>query len=576
MQAFDLVIQSTSENEDLNAALKQSLLLDQLDDEATPQDILAASQADYERLIGALYSEGYFGPGITIQIDGREAASIPPISPPTAIRTVVVRVTAGPRYRFGAASIAPVARGTELPDGFATNEVARTPVLRDTVDVAIERWRELGRAKAEVAGQEITARHPDRRLDARITLDTGPKLDFGDLVISGNEDVRTSRIRDIAGLPTGETFSPEELDRVTTRLRRTGTFRVVALSEADEIGPGNTLDINAQIIEEKPRRLEFGAEISTQEGISVSSAWMHRNLLGGAERLRFEFEIEGIGGDTGGEDFRFLTRFDRPATFNEDTDFYALTELERLDEVNFNSRQASVEMGIRRYASARREYTLGVGITTAETEDAFGNQSYTIFTVPMSATFDYRDNRLSATEGYYAQANLTPFLSIDGTDDGLRAYLDGRAYTSTGPDDRLTFAVRAQLGALSGPTVENAPSDFLFYSGGGGTVRGQDYQSLGIELPDDELIGGRSFLGLSGEIRARTGDNLSVVGFYDAGYVGPENFPDGSSGEWHSGAGIGLRYDTGIGPVRLDVGVPVSGPDDNTGFEIYIGIGQAF
>jgi len=194
--------------------------------------------------------------------------------------------------------------------------------------------------------------------------------------------------------------------------------------------------------------------------------------------------------------------------------------------------------------------------------------------LPASAEFDYRNDELDATSGYYAFASITPFVAIDGTESGVRTYLDGRAYRQLG--ERLTFAGRAQLGSVSGPSLETAPTDFLFYSGGGGTVRGQDYQSLGVTLDDGQDIGGRSFLGLSAELRVKARDNLSVVGFVDAGYIGSEAFPNGSDGQWHSGAGLGLRYATGIGPIRVDLAVPISGPGKQSGFEVYIGIGQAF
>ena len=141
--------------------------------------------------------------------------------------------------------------------------------------------------------------------------------------------------------------------------------------------------------------------------------------------------------------------------------------------------------------------------------------------------------------------------------------------------DKVTLALRGLLGSVAGPDITLAPADFLFFSGGSDTVRGQDYQSLGVDLRPGVTIGGRSFLGLSSEVRVKTGENLSVVGFYDAGYVGEESFYDGS-GEWHTGFGAGVRYDTTIGPIRFDLAVPGSGPGDSSGVEIYIGIGQAF
>ena len=318
----------------------------------------------------------------------------------------------------------------------------------------------------------------------------------------------------------------------------------------------------------------FGAELSTLEGLTVSAFWLHRNLLGGAERLRLDVEVSGIGGGSGGTDYSLGARFERPATFNEDTDFYALALLEQLDEVSYFSRQFDLEAGIERIASPERTYTLGLGLRTAKTRDVFGENSYTLLTLPLSAEFDYRDNRLDAKNGYFIKADVMPFVAISGADNGVRSFVDARGYKIFGTARPVTLALRGQFGSVYGPELSTAPADYLFYSGGGGTVRGQEYQSLGVAVGTDQT-GGRSFAGFSAEVRVGITDNIGLVGFADAGYIGEEEFYDGS-GTWHSGAGLGLRYNTAIGPIRLDVAVPTSGPDTDENFQLYIGIGQSF
>ncbi|MEQ6247499.1 autotransporter assembly complex family protein [Sulfitobacter sp. HNIBRBA3233] len=565
-------------DEDLRAALRGgSLLVDQTlleENPPTSAEILAAAQADYRRLLAVLYDNGYFSGAVTIRVDGREAASIPPVQPPGTISSVEITVDAGPKFKFGRARIAPVAEGTELPEEFATGRTAKLSILKRTAESGVEGWREQGHAKAALSGQEITANHPERQINADLTLAPGPRLRFGPLTVQGESDVRTQRIIDIAGLPTGQVFSPDEIRLATARLRRTGAFSAVALSEGDVVGPDGTLPITATVTDAPKRRLGFGAEISTLEGLTVSAFWLHRNLLGGAERLRFDAEVSGIGGGTGGTDYTFGVRFERPATFNEDTDFYTLARIQQLDEEFFFSRQLDLEAGITRYASEERTYTLGLGLRRAETRDAFGENNYTLLTLPLSAEFDYRDNELNARDGFYIKASATPFLALSGSDNGLRSYVDARAYRTFGSERPVTFALRGQFGSVVGPDLSEAPPDYLFYSGGGGTVRGQEYQSLGVPVGAD-TVGGRSFVGLSAELRVGVTDAISLVGFADTGYVGEEEFYDGS-GEWHSGAGIGLRYDTAIGPVRLDIAVPVSGPETDENFQVYIGIGQAF
>jgi translocation and assembly module TamA len=195
---------------------------------------------------------------------------------------------------------------------------------------------------------------------------------------------------------------------------------------------------------------------------------------------------------------------------------------------------------------------------------------------PSSLTWDTRDDPLDATEGIFLKADAEPFIGIADIESGAQVVADARTYFGFGEDDRIVAAGRARFGSLLGPEIEDAPPDYLFYAGGGGSVRGQPYRSLGTGEVDDTIVGGRSYLGLSAELRARVRGPIGIVGFLDTAYVGAEEVYDGS-GEWMTGAGLGVRYDTGFGPIRVDVAAPVDGgPDDADPVQIYIGIGQAF
>jgi translocation and assembly module TamA len=161
---------------------------------------------------------------------------------------------------------------------------------------------------------------------------------------------------------------------------------------------------------------------------------------------------------------------------------------------------------------------------------------------------------------------------------GARFYGDARGFLTVGEAEKLTFAARGQIGSVLGASVTQAPADYLFYSGGGGTVRGQPYQSLGLDTVqgmDTVTTGGTSFAGAQLEARYLIREKISLVGFYDFGHVGGTATP-GEGGDWHAGAGIGIRYDTGIGPIRLDLGTQASGDNAGSGLQVYIGIGQAF
>ncbi|WP_442039323.1 autotransporter assembly complex protein TamA [Pseudogemmobacter sp. W21_MBD1_M6] len=575
LEAVDISV--SDNNEELAAKLRTaSLTLSaQQQGQSESQDLVAAALADYRKLLGTLYENGYYSGVISIKIDGAEAADISPFGAPATIRTIKISVTAGPLFKFSKTEILPLVPQTELPADFKIGEPARSPVIQSAVTAAIEGWRGDGYAKAVPGTQAITADHRAATLAARIGIITGPRVKFGDLKLPGETAVRPERIRQIAGLPTGEVFSPEELKKSADRLRRTGAFRSVALTEADVVRDGDTLDINAAISEQKPRRFGFGAEVSTLDGVALSGFWMHRNLLGGAENLRIDAAVSGINGGTGGIDYDLAARFGRPATFGADTTLYILAQIEVLDEPDYSSRQITLGVGATRIISDTLQAEAGLGSRYAQIDDPFGSRDLTLLTLPLGVTFDRRNDTLNPTEGTYIKADLTPFAGINGSASGARLYVDSRAYKGFGEKDRFVLAGRLQFGSLYGPAIIDAAPDYLFYSGGGGTVRGQPYQSLDIDLGGGRTLGGRSFIGTSFEVRAGINDAYGVVGFADAGYVGANSTPDNTGG-WHSGAGLGLRYNTGIGPIRFDVATPTSGSNAGKEVQIYVGIGQSF
>jgi translocation and assembly module TamA len=543
----------------------------------TAQDVLAAARADYGRILGALYARGYYSAVITIRLDGREAADIAPLDTPSSVRRVEVTIDPGPQFRFGQATVGPLAPGTDLPDAFRRGEIAESGVIRQTAQAAIDGWRARAHAKAAVSSQDIVADHASAELDAALTITPGPALRFGRLAITGRERMSERRIRKIAGLPEGGTFDPAVLERAAERLRRTGVFASVALVEDDAITAPDRLGITANLVEQKPRRYSFGAEVSSLDGASVKGSWLNRNLFGGAERLTLSGEVRQIGAQSSGTDYALGVSLDRPATLRPDTSGSLSFGLGHFEESDYTAESARFALGFDTWVTAQASWQIGLEYQFARVTDASGEFTYRNLALPVGLLFDDRDNKLDPRRGRYLKAELRPFLGFGTTDSGLRATADLRLYRSLGEGDRFTFAGRLQLGAVTGTSLLGTPREYLFYSGGGGTVRGQPYQSLGVDLLRDVAgadIGGMAFVAASAELRARFGSRWGAVAFFDYGQVGATGFSR-SETESHAGAGLGLRYDTGFGPIRLDVAAPVSG-NTGKGVQVYVGIGQSF
>lgn len=577
--AQELSFETPGASQELRGTLRAASVLEAVFAEKSgdPQELFAAARAEYGRLLNALYAQGHYGAVISVTLDGREAADIDALEPPSRIGLVRVRIEPGPEFRFRSARMRPYAPGTILPREYRDGEPAYATAVEDAAAAGVKGWRKLGHAKARVADARISADHRADLVDAMILLEAGPVVRFGTLTITGAERMNERRLRKIAGFPTGEVYDPDKLDKVAERLRRTGVFRSVALNEAPSIGPDGTLDVALTVLEDMPRRFGFGGEVASLDGVTVTGFWMHRNLFGGGERLRFDATVVGISSQTGNTNARAAIRLDRPATPDADTSAFVLGEFERNDQEDYIENVARLRFGFERVFSDSLTGRIAFGYAGSRVEDNDGTiTDFRQFELPFGLTRDTRDSVIDPTKGTFALAEIMPFLGTQQTGTGARVTADLRGYRGLGAERRVVLAGRFQLGLVAGPDIADTPRNYLFYSGGAGTVRGQPYQSLDVPLPSDPNIrvGGQSFLGLSGEARIDVTESIGIVAFYDAGYIDAGDFFSGNS-EFQAGAGLGVRYATPVGPIRFDVAAPVGGSTGD-GIQFYLGIGQAF
>lgn len=583
LKALDSVDFSVPDASDsLRATLRASslVLAAQAEGHTESIDLMSAARAEYGRLITLLYEEAYYAPTIHVRVDGREAADISPLENPARIGRIAVSVDLGPRFRFGRVSIEPLAPGSTLPEGFAPGQPARSTMVREALAGALDAWRAQGYALADSSGQQVVANHRTQELDVRLTLIPGPQLNIGALNALGNERTRAERIEEIAGLTRGARHDPEAIADAEARLRETGAFASVVLRTADHANPDGTIDVTAEVTEALPRRIGFGVEVDTETGGALSGFWLHRNLLGGAERLRLEASIDGIAAQNGGLGFTLDARFVRPATLNRDTDLELGFNAVRLNEDDYVADAFTLETFLRHRFSDELTGSAGLSLRYENADYdslALGRVSAGFGTLglPLAVTHDTRDAPLDATEGHYLWAEVMPYLGFGNAGSGLRLRFDARGYTDVGTEGRVVLAARAQAGAVIGPQLSETPRGFLFYSGGGGTVRGLPYQSLGV-TQGGVSSGGAGFAGLSGEVRMRVNEAMSLVAFADAGAISSGVFS--GTHDWQAGGGVGLRYATPIGPLRLDFATPIRWNAGATGsdYQIYLGIGQAF
>lgn len=541
------------------------------------QTLFAEARAEYGRLLGALYALGYFAPVIHVYVNGREAADIAPLDAPATIATLKVTVETGPQFHFSRAEVAPLAPGTEMPEDFRRGAVALSGSIQTAVTAGLDGWRADGHAKVAVKNQSIVADHRDAMLAAQIGLAPGPVLRFGPLTVKGANRMRVARVIQIAGLTPGLRYSPAALDRAAARLRQSGVFSSVTLSEDTTITPPDVLGVTAQVVEAPLHHYSLGAEVSTLDGATLTGEWLHRNLFGGGERLTISGDVANIDAQSNGMDYALGVTLDRPATPGPDTTASLSAQVSHEDQPDFVADNLTTGLNFTHWFNPRLTGNWGVAYAFSKGHDGGGDFLFRSLEFPLGLTWDNRDSTMDPTKGVYLGGTAKPFRGFGITDDGLRLTLDARGYKSYGNRDALTFAARVQGGTVLGADVLRTPRDDLFYAGGGGTVRGLPYQSLGAQvLSGGKLIdiGGTDFVAGSAEARWRINGTWGAVAFLDAALVDIGSVtPTGSN--WGAGAGIGVRYETGFGPIRLDAALPVHGGTRGN-LQLYIGLGQSF
>jgi len=546
--------------------------------------IIAAARRDYKRLLGVLYTEGRYDGVISITIDGREAADVPLDVDFGDTAEVVVAVEPGPVYDFGRVDID--GRPGTPPDddivpptpeeiGLAPGLPALSTAVVATEAALVGRWRELGHPKAAVVDQNATAYHDRDRLDVAIAVEPGPAAVFGDTTVRGAERMDPVFVAYYAGIEPGEPFDPDDIERARDQLRRLDVFRAVRIVEGDTVGPDGRLPMEIQVAERKRRVFGFGIKYSTLDGTALEGYWRHRNLFGRAEKLSVEGRVGGIDANDP-EDYTYRTAvtFLKPGVVTPFTDLKATLYAEQVRPDTYRARTIGSRVGIL-HRPARRWSVEAFGSLEAMTIDrtTIGDGDFFVASLPLTVAYDGTDNELNPTRGFKVAGNFEPFYEAVNGNVGAFSEASVSAYYPLAKD-RLVLAARAAAGSIGGAPLQEVPASRLYFAGGGGSIRGYPYRGVG-PVRRGEVIGGRSYFVGSVEARASITPKIGVVPFVDFGNAFIDSVPDFSE-RLRFGAGVGLRYNTGLGPLRFDLAFPLDPLPGDPDFAVYLGLGQAF
>jgi translocation and assembly module TamA len=596
--------------------------------------LIARARSDVDRLKTVLESYGYYDSKVTIQIDG-SALTAPGLAdhlaalPKKHDAHVQINFTLGPLYHLRNIRI-----DGELPPAVRSVFTLKTgdPAVADTVLAAGTRLltalEEQGYAFAKVDQPVAYEDQTQPLLDVTFHVDSGPRVNIGEIHIEGLKRVHESVVRRRLLLHTGELFRASAVERARTDLLSPalGVFAAITVKVGTAVDATGGVPITFQIRERLRHTFGVSAGYSTDLGGSGTINWGNRDVFGNAEQFSVAPSITGLGGSaTNGLGYDVPVKYIIPDVWHRDQSLQFLVEALRQDLIAYD--QEALKVGVTLTRRLNKLWTVSAGVSASEeninqivgavvvtpdladpsktvTEISRQSYNYTLLGVPLTVNYDSTDLASpldDPTHGMRNSLSLVPTHSIGHSDASflittLRAatYLDLDKLLPSTPG-RSVFAFRVLVGSAAGPNVYALPPDQRFYGGGSASIRGYPYQSVGpyfpittcpikstSHCPDPIVIGSTTYpIGATTlsagtvEFRQRFGTNLGAAFFVDGGQVGNKLAP--SPTDLFVGVGAGVRYYTPIGPIRLDFAVPLKRYDtDPQAFQIYIGLGQAF
>jgi translocation and assembly module TamA len=542
---------------------------------ASEEALRRRAEADLDRLKDAARSLGYWDAQFSYEI----AASGEPVK-------VTVTANQGPLYRIAAIDILgpngqPLAVPIDpdaLPLPLKPGDPARTEPVVGTENALLAALGHAGYPFAKKAERRVVVDHDTRTMAITYALDPGPRMRFGRATVAGLVRLDPGYVERRVQWRPGESYDNRKVDETRRLLIESGLFSTVSVTPVRDPADPDQAPMEIETTERAHRTIGAGLAYNTSEGAGARVFWENRNLFGGAEYLR-------LSADVGQQKNGVAANFRRPDWLATDQDLLVSAEAANDTPAAYHSRYARLSGGIER--RFRPDLTLGAALSIEKAKviqqanpgpfsAAQQTQHYALIGLPLSLKLDRSDELLNPTSGYRGRISLVPYQSFSGPN---LTFASGRisatTYQRLTDSDHYIVAVLGAVSSIQGASLAELPADKRIYAGGGGSIRAYGYQMAGQLDANDNPIGGKSSLEVSLEARIKITETIGIVPFIDAGSYYRESVPQ-LGRQLFFGPGLGLRYYTAFGPVRLDLATPMKRRSADSPIQLYISLGQAF
>ncbi len=438
---------------------------------------------------------------------------------------------------------------------------------------------------------EVDFKNKTYNLTYRFTL--GPLGIIQETGIEGLKNLNPSFIANRVTWKKGDTYTIKSVNKMRRKLQETGLVGMLKVTperllnkpccEGSTISttPKAPIKMRIHAAESPPRTIGAGLRFATSEGVGGRVFWHHNNIRGNGEHLGISLKT---------------SKRQRKAKIAYDIPDFLHPEQKLANEVSatFDRQRAFKGTTLSASSTVKRpimeNLTLGAGGLVENAKITQSAQLYksNLLGVPLLAEVDTTEDFLNPTRGLRVNGNFTPHWgSINGQKRQI-SVVSGKSSLYIPFNQRLNgytplvLAGFIKVGSVLARERSSIPPNKRFYSGGGDSVRGYGYQLLG-PLDNNRIpLGGLSMLEYGGELRIKTSETIGFAAFLEAGSVGDTKLPSFSGDKVFWGVGVGFRYYTSLGPVRLDLAFPLKRrkyegqKTIDAPFQFYISFGQAF
>ncbi len=554
----------------LNRFDNLSALKLQSSEAANGSQILRRAKTDRELLNQLFRIEGYYDNLVDYRIELSNNAV-------TDIN-VILEITAGPQYRFGSIVLPGLDMSEDAQFLQASFEIGKGDIVSQDAIIAgtaalQNRLLNDGYPFVTVGEPDLLIDHIRREGDLTLPVSIGRKYNFGRVVTEQGALLSGAHLEDIARFKQGDIFQQSNVNDLRQAIFATSLASNVQIEPMPSLAAPDQVDLNVTLDPAPLRTIAGQVGFNTGEGFRLEASWQHRNFFPPEGAINIAAiagtreQAVGIGfrrNNFKGRD-RVLTASFRAANQNLDA---------------FDARSLDVAIGYERQTTLifQKKWAYNIGLEYSLTDeratfdDIVSRELFNILSLPAGLSYDGSNDLLDPSRGFRLSARVSPEIST-GIDEiaYFKAQLDGSIYQPINND--IVIAGRVRLASISGTDTSNIAPSRRNYAGGGGSVRGFGFQDIGPVDADGNPTGGRGLAEFAIEARYRIG-SFGIVPFVDAGGISDRGIPDFS--DFRFAAGVGFRYYTSFGPVRIDVGTPFKRRAGESLLAVAISLGQAF